>query len=370
VLKAYDRFSVDAVNVSAHDLTFIAPLMGKSDFTLNSKNYPLLNRLVSANIVADSPAMVAPQKFIVREVMLRGAPAGSKPFRIAFIGIAEKLEDVPVGFHIADPVESLRAIAPEARKKADYVIVLAHIKPDDAPHIAREAPGIDVMLVGGTHLDRVFIPPVFVGKTFVAYSAYETRMLGELRLYPDAENRFSVRSRYISIDEAIPGDPAAEETVIAATAADERTRAEGKQLLESWLVMSRGRTKPPAEGAAGSTPQYVSSGVCGRCHTAQHIQWANSRHRYASDPLANKGYEFEASCLTCHASGGPMGENKLPQFQGVQCEQCHGPGSLHVAKPEKGYGRITDMNATCSNCHTSKTSPSFNLAAAWEKIKH
>lgn len=368
VLKAYDQFSVDAVNVSAHDLKFIAPLMSKSEFARNSTTYPLLKRLVSANIIANSPDAVAPQKFLIREVALRNAPA--RPFRIAFIGLAEKPDEVPPGFRIDDPIESARAVVPEARKKSDYVIVLAHLKPEDAPRIAREVPGIDVLIVGGTHLDRVFVPPVHTGKTFVVFSTYETRMIGELRLYPDAENKFSVRSRFVSIDEVIPNDPIAEEAVKASSATEDRTRAEGKQLLEEWLVLTRGTMKPAKGDAAESAPQYVSSNVCAQCHTAQYLQWSNSRHRYASDPLANKGHEFEASCLTCHATGGPTGARKLPQFQGVHCEQCHGPGSQHVAKPAKGYGRVSDMSAVCSKCHTSKTSPKFDLTAEWEKIKH
>lgn len=370
MLKAYDQFGVDAANVSVHDLAFLAPLMSKSEFAPNSATYPIFNRLVAANIISDSPEKIAPQKFIVREVALRGAAAGQKPLRIAFIGLAESLDNVPAGFKVIDPIEAARAVVPEARKKSDYVIVLAHVKSEDAPRIASAVPDIDVLIAGGTHLDKVFVPPVRVGKTFVAFSTYETRMIGEMRFYRDAQGKFSLRSRFISIDGVIPDDPAGAEAAKAAGAAEDQTRANGKLLLEEWLVSTRRLTRPSKNNAVESAPQYVSSNACAQCHVAQYTQWSSSRHRYASDPLANKGYEFEASCLTCHASGGLTGANNLPQFQGVQCEQCHGPGSQHVAKPAKGYGRVSDMNTLCSACHTAKTSPKFNIAAEWEKIKH
>jgi len=367
VLKAYDKFGVDVANVSARDLPFIAPLMNKSEFARNSAAYPLLNKLVAANIIADSPDVIAPQRFIVREVALRGATEGQKPFRVAFIGLAEKLDVLPDGFKMLDPVEAARTVVSEARKKSDYVIVLAHVKTQDAPRIAREVSGIDVLISGGTHLETVFVMPVKVGNTFVVYTPYETRMIGELRLYRNSQNQFSTRARFVSIDEVIPNDPAAEESVRAAGAAEEGARADGKQLLEDWLVQSRARVKPPKSDGS-QPPAYISSGACAECHMAQYVQWSSSRHRYASDPLPAKAYEFEASCLTCHASGRlPDG---LPRFQGVQCEECHGPGSQHAAKPAKGYGKISDMKALCSKCHIAKTSPQFDMNAAWEKIKH
>lgn len=367
VLKAYGDFGVDVANVSAHDLPFIAPLMNKAEFARNSATYSLLNRLVAANIIADSPDMIAPQKLIIREVTLRGAPAGQKPFRVAFIGLAEKLDPLPDGFRMIDPIEAARTVVAEARKQADYVIVLAHVKIQDAPRIAREVSGIDILISGGSHLETVFVTPVQVGKTFVVYTPYETRMIGELRLYRNTQNQFSARARFISIDEVITGDPAAEEAVKAAGAAEDRTRADGKQMLEEWLAQSRTRVKP-AKSDQSQSPEYISSGACAECHMAQYVQWSASRHRYASDPLPPKVYEFEASCLTCHASS--KGAGSLPRFQGVQCEACHGPGSEHAAKPAKGYGHVGDMTALCSKCHTAKTTPNFDVKAAWEKIKH
>ena len=100
----------------------------------------------------------------------------------------------------------------------------------------------------------------------------------------------------------------------------------------------------------------------------------NSAHAHAADPFATRMDEFEMGCLNCHATGAPkeneIAEVRRARFLSVQCEQCHGPGGEHAANPGKGYGRINNMQALCSECHTSEMSPKFDLQTSWAKIKH
>ncbi len=104
---------------------------------------------------------------------------------------------------------------------------------------------------------------------------------------------------------------------------------------------------------------------------AQYVKWSNSKHAHATDALVSKQFEFEVSCLSCHATAQPkMNAAEMTKMQQVQCEQCHGPGGDHAAKPGKGYGRIANIQAACSACHTPDTSPNFDAQTAWEKIKH
>ena len=377
VLKAYEQTNVDVVNVSSHDLRYFSSVLGKTEFTRRAGSEPLLERLVSANTVSESPAVLSPRPFIVREVPSREAGA-PKPVRVAFLGLTEMTPAPPPGFKLIDPAEAARRTVPEARKTADVVVALAKVSSEEAARIAREAPGIDVIIAGNSvSLEQSFTPPFYVGQTLVVFTPFETRMLGELRFYRGAQGRFTTRQRFIAIDEiTIPDDPAAKKIVDAAAAAERQARGNSKKLLDAWLASSRERGGANRESGSSSksAPAYVTSAACSQCHTTQYMKWANSAHAHATDPLPPRSAEFEVSCLECHATGyKPAIANDTSPFvplQTVQCEQCHGPGSDHVAKPAKGYGRVTDMKAACVGCHDSEVSPGFNLQVAWEKIKH
>ncbi len=368
------------VNVSSHDFRYFADAFAKTALARRAESEPLFGRLISANIVDERRDSQALPAFLIREVPSR--QKGAKPVRIAFIGLTESTPALPSGYKFTDAAEAARRTVPEARKLADLVVVLAKVSSQtEVARIAREAPGIDIMIDGNAKsLEDSFTPPIYVGPTLVVFTPYETRMIGELRFYRSAQGKFSTKQRFIALDEMlVPEDPAAKQLVDAATRAENETRSESKQFLESWLASSRMRaaTRPQPgtdSSRTGASPSFVSSSVCSQCHVDHYLKWANTAHGHATDPLLSREIEVGASCLECHATGSKPAtatdKIELAQLQNVQCEQCHGPGSIHVAKPGKGYGVVADMKAACASCHTSETSPDFDLQAAWAKIKH
>jgi hypothetical protein len=199
-------------------------------------------------------------------------------------------------------------------------------------------------------------------------------MIGELRFYRDATGKFSTVSRFITLDDAVPDNQVAKQLTVSAIDAETAARAASKQSLEDWLASSRMRKAVKSKGSEGASgPAYIGASRCSQCHREQYSHWSVTAHARATDPLPPRQFEFEASCLNCHATGRTStrtASTDLPAFQNVQCEQCHGPGAEHAAKPARGYGRITDMKAACSTCHTLATSPGFDLKSAWAKIKH
>lgn len=361
ITKGYDQFPADVINISSHDLRYISRLLNKAG---NPETELMLKRLVSANITSSSPDKIAPQPFIIREIPGRQS---AKPVRVAFIGLTETRVAAPRGFKFTDAIETARRVVPEAKKRADVVIAIAYFNKEDASRLASEVPGIDAIITGNSQNDGVFfIPPVTVGKTLIVFTAYETRMMGELRFYQDAPGKFSARTRYISLDAEVPDDPAALQIVSSAREAENGAQEKSKTLLLDWLESARGRK---SVGESAST--YISSSACAKCHMDQYIRWSNSRHAHATDSLVSRQFEFEVGCLSCHATAqSKTNTAEMTKMQHVQCEQCHGPGGDHAAKPGKGYGRITDIQAACAACHTPDTSPNFDAKAAWEKIKH
>ena len=366
ILKSYDDFKVDIINVASPDLRYVSTLLAKPESISRAGAQPAIKRLISANTTSEATTAMSLPPFIVRDLPGRD---GAKPVRVAFVGLTDAGETTPSGFKINDAVETARRVVPEARKQADVVIVLGYLKPESASRLATQVAGIDAIIASNSQTDGAyFTPPQSAGQTLILFTPYETRMLGELRAYREASGKYSLRTRFITLDETFPNDAAALPLVDAAREAEENTRSQSKKTLEGWLETSRG--VKPADGAIAA---YASSRACAQCHQAQYIQWANSGHAHATDKLPPRWVEFETSCLNCHATGqrtDAAGKVELAKLQSVQCEQCHGPGGEHVQKPGKGYGQISNAQALCISCHTMEASPKFDFQSAWAKIKH
>jgi hypothetical protein len=89
-------------------------------------------------------------------------------------------------------------------------------------------------------------------------------------------------------------------------------------------------------------------------------------HQSGTDQLA---YD----CGSCHTTGyAPQGnQNDLPGLvgtwaqEGVRCEACHGPGSLHAQNPQGFEMRIERDAEACEQCHTRGTAESLPIAAGF-----
>ena len=119
-------------------------------------------------------------------------------------------------------------------------------------------------------------------------------------------------------------------------------------------------------GAAGRSFGYVRDGFLFEAPVTWYAQtgaWDVSPG-YASDSASRWSRPIEPSCLFCHASqtrwrAGTLNAYADPAFDqnGVACERCHGPGSLHIA----GKARMVNparlpperRDAVCAQCHLS-----------------
>ncbi len=83
--------------------------------------------------------------------------------------------------------------------------------------------------------------------------------------------------------------------------------------------------------------------------------------------MADKDFVWDLLCVACHTVGAEVEHNSTSgewtatwAEDGVACEACHGPGSIHK-KPPTGEERTdyiwrTEDSALCGNCHTGMTS--------------
>jgi hypothetical protein len=124
---------------------------------------------------------------------------------------------------------------------------------------------------------------------------------------------------------------------------------------------------PPPRGQAS----YTGTESCVDCHADQAAFWTKTVHATAWKTLVDRGQQFDLDCIGCHVTGWdkPGGSNlgHNDKLRDVQCETCHGPGSIHVAKGglEKPFavkrGPEDDLCAT--QCHTREHSDTFQLEA-------
>lgn len=137
-----------------------------------------------------------------------------------------------------------------------------------------------------------------------------------------------------------------------------------------WLILSLVSLTGWAQ-----KPVYVGAKKCKGCHTGAKkgnvfSKWQAFKHAKAFETLKAKGQEKNPRCLSCHTTGFNEGGYKLgdpnaAKFEGVQCEACHGAGSLYMKVNhmkdmgdaiEKGL--ILPMESLCIKCH-NKTCPDF-----------
>jgi hypothetical protein len=123
----------------------------------------------------------------------------------------------------------------------------------------------------------------------------------------------------------------------------------------------------PAKGQAS----YTGTESCSDCHADQVAFWQKTVHATAWKTLEDRGQQFDLDCIGCHVTGWdkPGGSNLAhnDKLRDVQCETCHGAGSIHVAKGglEKPSAVVlAPANDLCaSQCHTKEHSDTFQREA-------
>jgi hypothetical protein len=125
------------------------------------------------------------------------------------------------------------------------------------------------------------------------------------------------------------------------------------------------------EGDDEPRDHYVGADVCARCHRTEFEQWRTTAHARAWATLVEKKVEGRSDCVKCHVvgyrkPGGFHSEPDAPRLANVQCEMCHGMGTLHDAS-RRGT-KLTE--ATCRQCHDDTSSPAFSFAAYQPHIVH
>ena len=164
-----------------------------------------------------------------------------------------------------------------------------------------------------------------------------------------------------------------------------------------------------ASGSTGTAPlaaaescalsqqaEFTGAASCKKCHFKHYLSWKKTtmaksmksltagkmvevKKKFGLDP--NKDYTRDVACLECHTTGyGKPGgfpkvvpgkewtdeeKKRAKKLGGVQCESCHGPGSLaNPFKKENEAYKKSELSklgiwepdaANCKTCHTKES---------------
>jgi hypothetical protein len=153
-------------------------------------------------------------------------------------------------------------------------------------------------------------------------------------------------------------------------------------VFAALLILALPAAVPSQREGKGPVPEYVGAMKCKVCHVATYRSWVMTKHARALEALRG-GDRGKASCLRCHTTGfgrdGYGSPGVVIDLAGVQCEACHGPGSLYSKssvmrdpRHSRQLGLVPVDSLTCTRCHNerSPTFKGFAFKAGLEKGTH
>ncbi len=378
-------------------MEYAAVGFGEDDLNLSSDQliHGLLNNpgdkkspFVSANVVIGSPDFM--ERFKILTV-------GNKKIGVtAILGDAMRAKWLKVqqggksDIQLSPVYESLKGVTQEmAKAKLDFTVLIAHTDMEDAYKLAKSFPEFSLVLTGG-YGEPEYRPAIVEGtKTMLIQSGVKGMYVGLLGLYEDAQQ--PIRYQRIALSSQFPDSP--------------RMLAQFATYQKSLKDRGLGRLAIRALSHS-SGHEYLGTEKCGECHTKAYEIWKGTPHAHSTESLIHpperKEIErhFDPECLSCHVTGwnpqgfypyhtGYLSLKETPLMTQNGCENCHGPGSAHVAAEEEGTNAtlmaklreemqlpLADGKAEqkCKECHDMDNSPAFHENGAfekyWEQVKH
>ncbi len=337
---------------------------------------------VAANVGLLDPPGVSPFVASYRVLEVGGRKIGVT----AVLGEGYQNQVNNADIKMTPPAEALEKIAPELKQAADFCVLLSHAPPAETRALAARFPQFDVVVTAGGADEPPNEAEVLEGgKTRLVEVGHKGMYVAVLGLYDDPQT--PLRYQRVPLDARFENSPAMHQKLV-----EYQKKLEAVGLDK--LILS------PAASPTDST--FVGSEKCIECHTRAGEKWRSTPHSHATETLValDPPRHFDPECLSCHSTGwdaqkyvpyvgGFAGLEKTPLLTANGCENCHGPGSRHVAAQvaeQEGDAvvandqlralqrelRLTlaDAEQKCIQCHDHDNSPAFEFTTYMAKIEH
>ncbi|TWU14222.1 Perchlorate reductase subunit gamma precursor [Symmachiella macrocystis] len=357
--------------------------------------------LLGANVVLfGSEELTMPKRHFTTEV------AGKTIGVISIVGDAYRNEIVPPANDGAMPdvdiinahdavTKQLAALTDEDNAaQPDLLVLLSHAPLEESRALAEAFPQFDVVVSAGGYEDPDNkAEQIGESKTMFITVGHKGKHIGVIGYYPEAEQK--LKFELIELDNQRFHETPAMTDVM---------RRYQERLHDEQIVQNM---KPVAHESGA---RFVGVDQCKDCHTKAFSKWSTTRHSHAYDSLS-KGREgqeegwisrvHDPECLACHVTGwnpqqvfpyerGFVDAGSTPQLKGQQCENCHGPGSIHAdLENQRVAGNLPPQDEElirwrknmhldqgiaekqlCNQCHDLDNSPKFDFAEYWKKVAH
>ncbi len=192
------------------------------------------------------------------------------------------------------------------------------------------------------------------------------KRLDDLGETPGGEHPNTVKATLIALDSGFADDP----IVLGIFKKYADKLQEIKNQEKESILEGGGRDI----AALAVEPHYVGMESCKMCHAKIYTFVSGTAHVKAYETLRKEDRQFEPDCIGCHTtgykkSGGFTNILTAKDLLGVQCEVCHGPGSLHVKDNKANKMAHLTTAAECVSCHNPENDDNFVYAEKLKKIK-
>lgn len=308
------------------------------------------------------------------------------------------------GIAVKKAAAGLAGVMPQMQQaRCDLHVLVAHASLEQCRDLAKQFPVFDLLVTAGGGGDPTLQPEQITagGKTTSMIQVGVKGMYVGLVAANWEQGKLSLKYERVPLDDRFEDSPQMK---------DMFTSYQG-ELKNLWLRGALDDIRP-RKHPSGNT--FVGSASCADCHDEEYEIWAEGvdgngggPHEKATRSLTNPGQRawvqrhFDPECVSCHSTGwnpqeyypyasGFVDLKKHEALHGNGCENCHGPGSAHVAA-ENGDIDVDEATmkklqqemvvtleqareAMCMKCHDLDNSPDFveegGFDEYWPHIKH
>jgi hypothetical protein len=367
-MEAMKRMRYTAVGVGQNEMAL--PLLDAlGEFALNNPS----PRVIAANLAEKQNNFAG----AVESYEIAGSPGIPRVGVIAAVGptVAGAVNDPMVKFD--DVKKTLTQLLPQVQKKqCDLLVLLYEGSIEQAKQCAKAFPEFHVIQC----LTREEEPPSqpdVVGSTLIVEVGHKGRHIGLVGAYRGAQSGAPFELHYqlvqLGPEYKTPQGMEADNPILALL------ENYGKEVKNRNYLAHYPKAAHPIQQEFKDA-KYVGSEKCKKCHEQSYEVWKASPHSRAYATLQDAKRpslrQYDGECVVCHVTGfeyesGFTSEKQTPHLIDNGCENCHGPGSLHVknnfipklnalmnpykTQPDETdaqkKARLNRLDASCQKCH-------------------